>query len=126
MRLALSGLLADPDLPVQRRSSRGGSVGVLQRARFLCGGGMKPFNGFAQVLISKDHEKTRETSAARVSCVYAVRFMVAGDGPFETQAWEEEAAKDIAKVLKKGGAEKIGIYEVRERHACYEYLLLDV
>ena len=81
---------------------------------------------FPQVLVSDEDLSRRETARVRCSVVYAIRFFAGGDGPFETQTLQVHNAAEIVKVLKKGGAEKIGVYEVSTRHAQQEYKLVDV
>lgn len=76
---------------------------------------------FPQVLLSKEQIKARKTSAVHVKPVYEIRFHAGGDGPFATQTMQDHNAQAIVKVLEKGGATKIEVYEVRERSACYEY-----
>lgn len=79
---------------------------------------------FPQVLLSKEQLKNREMSAVHVKPVYEIRFHAGGDGPFATQTLQDHNAAAIVKVLEKGGATKIEIYEVRQKSACYEYALV--
>lgn len=80
---------------------------------------------FPQVLVSDEDLSRRETARVRCSVVYAVRFFAGGDGPFETQTLQAHNAAGIVKVLRKGGAEKIGIYQVSTRPSYQEYKLVD-
>jgi len=81
---------------------------------------------FEQVLISDEDLKRRETMRVRCSVVYEIRFWAGGDGPFATQTLQAHNAASIVKVLKKGGAEKIGVYEVSTRPSCQEYKLIGI